>query len=348
MTNAKSKIYSITLNGKVVFGPKECSTDEVKAFIGKQTPENQKKCKIQVSNPSQAAVKSAEVAPAVVADVVKQPEPEAPVEHVSSGRSVDDIFNNFVSNGNVGDFWKPKEGRNLIRILPLGGVLPHDWVTPYPLLASGVHSRVGESLQESVCCPKLTFGRACPICAWTWQLYNTKDPENMRISKDIRSYKRILANIIDLSNVEAGVQVWAFGKKMHEKIQTYKRDQEYIINGRDFIDAENGRNFIVIMKKVDSFPNYDDSRPEIKVTPLSAIMPDWNKHYHDLREEVKEKSYDELMAVLQATKKALLNSSSPAGASSGYQAPSQEAPSSAVDNVEEVSLEDLDDKLSQL
>jgi hypothetical protein len=137
-------------------------------------------------------------------------------------------------------------------------------------------------------------------------LYNSGDKNDQALSKRIRSYRRVLANILDLSNLEAGVQKFAFGKKLAEKILSYKSDPEYQEDGRDFLDPEVGRNFILIKKKVDNYPNYDDSRVEVKITALSQIYPNWRAECHNLVAQVKPKTYDEMMKVLTDTKQAIL------------------------------------------
>jgi hypothetical protein len=137
-------------------------------------------------------------------------------------------------------------------------------------------------------------------------LYNSKNDSDKELSKRIRSYKRVLANIIDLENVEAGVQKFAFGKKLLEKIMSYKKDPEYQVEGRDFLDPEVGRNFVLIKKTVDNFPGYNDSRPEIKTTALSQIFPNWKSDCHNLVSDIQDKSYDDMMKILADTKHAII------------------------------------------
>lgn len=299
-----SKTYTVVADKKVVFGPTE-DYAEVKKFVSKLAPAAKAKCSVQVKEGKPATAASAK--PGTAAVTKEKIAPEQHKEEKKSTSGSDDVFSSYMEGGGNSELWKPKDGRNVIRILPIGGVLPSDWVTPYPFVVMGVHPNVGLSLNDTVYCPRLTHGTACPVCNFSWNLYNSTDANDKALSKRIRSYRKVLANIIDLSNIEAGVQKFGFGKKLAEKIMSYKKDPEYQIDGVDFLDPEAGRNFVLIKKKVDNFPNYDDSRPEIKTTALSAIYPNWRAECHDLTKEMKTRTYDEMMQILVDTKKAILS-----------------------------------------
>lgn len=227
---------------------------------------------------------------------------------VSKPATVDSnkIFGSFISGyGGASDEWKPKDGKSIIRILPKGGVLPSDWTTPYWATVQGAHSNIGQSLQEHVLCPRLTYSKPCPLCNFVFGLYNGDESDKV-LAKTMRSYHRISANIIDISDIDAGVQVFSFGKKLAEKIMGLLDDPDY----EDMLDPVNGRNFVVIKKQVGGFNNYDESRPDANPSKLSGIYPNWEKECHDLKARIKPVGYDELVKMLATTKQALLESSS--------------------------------------
>lgn len=297
------KLYTVVAEKKIIFGP-TADYAEVKKFVSKLEPAKKAKCSVQVKEEKAGAPAAAKPAAAASAAKAKT---DAPAKEKKPATSSDDVFGSYLEGGGTSELWKPKDGRNVIRVLPIGGVLPSDWVTPYPFVVMGVHPNVGLSLNDTVYCPRLTHGKACPICNFSWNLYNSKDENDKALSKRIRSYRKVLANIIDLSNVEAGVQKFGFGKKLAEKIMSYKKDPEYQVDGLDFLDPEVGRNFVLIKKTVDGYPNYDDSRPEIKTTALSSLYPNWRAECHDLTKDMQTKSYDEMMQILVDTKKAILS-----------------------------------------
>jgi len=376
-----SKQYAIMKDGKCVFGPvPEADYQKIVTHLNTFTPEERKTYKVvfttakseapavtpPVTTPPAAVTPPAPVTPPVqekVAPPVTPPAAQAPAvetppateqpaDEYTFDNNATAAFSSHVEGGGSSEYWKPKDGKNLVRLLPLGGINPNDWKTPYPMLLSGLHPNVGLSMQEMVYCPRLTHNQACPICAFVWKLYNNNNEEDKALAKKIKSYKRILMNIIDLSDLDAGVQKYAFGKKLAGKIVSYLQDPDT----RYVLHPDKGNNFILIKKTIDGYPNYDESRFEMKSTPLSGILPEWRKGIHDLRKDVVEKSYDELAVVLRETKKALLESSTDdvAPVESHAVETVAQAPA-AADNqfggpegteVQEVSLEELDTKLN--
>lgn len=336
-----SKSYTVMMNGEILLGPLQ-DYGKVKAFLDGLNPAIKTKCTVKVGTSEAQSQPEEEV----VAQPVKSEKPQVKV-HSPAVASVDvnNVFGAYLEGGGQSDFWKPKDGRNLIRILPIGGVLPSDWTTPYPLLLSGVHSNVGLSLRETIYCPRLTHNQACPICNFVWKLYNTKNENDLKLARNIKGYNRVLANIIDLADIESGVQKFAFGKTLARKIMTYMEDPEFM----PLLDAETGHNFIVIKKKVDNYPNYDDSRPEVKTMALAQIFPKWKESAYDLKKEIVEKTYDELMKVLTDTKKAILSTSSEDlfNHNEGKSAGADDSTDGAS-SVTEVSAEDLDNRLNKL
>lgn len=329
-----AKSYTVVMNNEALFGP-ETDYEKVKAFTDGLNPAIKSKCNVKVTNVGGG-----------VEEVEKKTEEKAKVEvktevkAKASTSDVNSVFGAYLEGGGQSDLWKAKDGRNIIRILPIGGVLPTDWVTPYPFILSGVHPKMGLSLNETVYCARLTHNKACPICNFVWKLYNTKDDNDLKLAKTIKAYNRVIANIIDLSDVDKGVQKFAFGKTLARKIMSYIDDPEFA----PLLDADRGHNFIVIKKTVDGYPNYDDSRPEVKTIALSQIYPKWKEEAHDLKKEIVEKSYDELMAILNDTKKAILSSSTD---DMGVKPRStQKIEEETV--VEEIPLDDLKNRLNNI
>lgn len=325
------KIFTVIMNNEELFGP-ERDYEKVKSFTDGLAPAVKSKCSIKVENIPDDAPKVAKKDTNAVKQKVAAPEANA-----------NSIFDTFLEGGGQSDFWKPKDGRNIIRILPIGGVLPTDWVTPYPFILSGVHPNVGLSLREMVYCARLTHNKACPICNFVWKLYNTKDENEIKIAKTIKAYNRVIANIIDLSDIDKGVQKFAFGKTLARKIMSYIEDPEFV----PLLDPEKGHNFIVIKKIVDTYPNYDDSRPEVKTTALSQLYPKWREECNDLKKDVVEKSYDELMAILVDTKKAMLSTSPDEIGNTGAR-PKPVESHAEQPSVEEVSLDELKSRLENI
>jgi len=336
----QQKQYVVSMGAEIMYGP-ETDYAKVKAFMDSLAPVVKGKCTVKVIAAKKVAVE--EVAEEIVEEKSQKTAPVATAKAKTTD-DVDDVFGSYLEGeGQSRDFWKPKDGRNLIRILPIGGVLPSDWETPYPFIMSGVHYNVGLSMKELVYCPRLTHNKACPICQFVWKLYNTKDENDIAIAKRIKGANRVIANIIDLADVDKGVQKYAFGKTLARKIQSYMKDEEF----KPLLDAEQGHNFVVIKKTVDGYPNYDDSRPEVKVTTLAQIYPNWKKEAKDLRKEIVEKSWDDLMIILNDTKKAILSTDvSEFSSNSRPNAKQKQAPAGEV--IEEVSVDDIGSRIDNI
>lgn len=99
-------------------------------------------------------------------------------------------------------YWKPKQGKNLIRVLPpwtdSGPNQFQFWREIY------VHWGIGpdEEHQAHLSCPKLSppGGGECPVCEEYDRLRATKQPEDLEAAKEIRARQRAFSNIIDLSD----------------------------------------------------------------------------------------------------------------------------------------------------
>lgn len=354
------KQYAVRMGDTVMFGP---TTDiaAAKDFKAKLAPEVQKSCSIYAQEvPSgeakvaaPPAAKPGKAAPAPAAKPGRAAPASAVQEHDAAS-----VFGSYLSGSGSSEFWKPQDGRNIIRILPKGGVLPSDWKTPFPLLMSGVHSNVGLSLNETVYCPRLTHGRACPICNFVWKLYKSNNEQDKKLAGQLRGYKRTIANIIDLSDVDAGVQPFAFGIKLARKIMGFFQDPEYVemYGTRDpvqgLLDPVHGRNFVCKKSKVDGFNNYDESRFELKESSLAAVYPGWEKGVINLVKYVIEVSYEDLEKILNDTKRAMLDSDAmqPRSVRSGPSASSAAAVDDASNDDAGVAMtdEEINDRLKEI
>jgi hypothetical protein len=119
-----------------------------------------------------------------------------------------------------GDFWTPKVGRNLIRILP-------PW-KPGALFwrESSVHWNVGPD-SKMITCIKKELNQDCYICEVVERLQNSQDPRDQAVAADMRANIRVFFNIVDLDNVEKGVQVYTSGVKILQDILAYFADPDW-------------------------------------------------------------------------------------------------------------------------
>lgn len=238
-----------------------------------------------------------------------QKENNMSTQQAAPAQSLYGSFSSHIGGKKGSDVWKAKDGLNLIRILPKGGANPQFPGVDFPFMLWGFHSSVGEDLMDTVVCPRITKGESCPICRFVSSLYNSKDKADEDIAKKLKGYKSIEANIIDLTNVEKGVQPFAFGIKLADLIMTRLNDPDYV----NVLDPVHGSNFKLFKHIENNFPTYTKSEFARDVVPLSKIMPDWADHIIDLthRNDNKVRTHDQLNEILDATKRALLDGKVP-------------------------------------
>ena len=100
----------------------------------------------------------------------------------------------------AGEFWTPKVGDNLIRFMPPWkegvGVFFVETFHHWKLLEEG-----------PICCPRRMFGQRCYICEKVKELRASGDPVDAKKARDISAKKDVYYNIVDLNDVEKGVQI---------------------------------------------------------------------------------------------------------------------------------------------
>ena len=184
-------------------------------------------------------------------------------------------------------YWKPKAGqvgkpfRNVVRVLP-----PHESMEEVFQYAR-IHFSLGPNGDTAVGCLE-AWGKSCEACANAQQLFDQSraetDPKRAVALKEqastVMAKDRWMANVVDMSAMEQGVQVWAFGPDVEQRL----RQCFYDDNGefRDVTDPEQGRDIIVSVskKKSTDFNQYDEVRCKEVTSALEDM--DWLEQMKDL------------------------------------------------------------------
>jgi len=158
-------------------------------------------------------------------------------------------------------FYKPKEGRNKINIVPYIIKTKNDPLVKTNdakvgeqsyMLDAYIHSNIGPS-QAQVFCLREMFGKPCPICEQRQQYYNEGKKEEATALKA----KRIcFYNVQDLKNDFNEIQVWQvshflFEKELIEEAFESGEDNEPI----DFVDVDDGKSISFRAAETDSVIN---------------------------------------------------------------------------------------------
>jgi hypothetical protein len=144
-------------------------------------------------------------------------------------------------------FFKPKEGKNRINIIPYIVKTKND-----PLVSSGdaeigdqsymldlwVHKNVG-STQAEVICPKSNYNKPCPICK---QAQEFKDAGKKDEASALWPKRQCYYNVLDMKNPDDGIQVFnishfLFEKELIEEARAASDDGDIV----DFVDIDDGK-----------------------------------------------------------------------------------------------------------
>ena len=142
------------------------------------------------------------------------------------------------------DFWKPSEGKNVIRLMPPWAEEGDSAELFYREVYIHWNVPPGAEDQTFMLCPKkMDLGR-CYVCDQVDELYGSRDPADIELAKEIRSRQRFFSNVIDLNDVggkDPKVQVWSYGPMIFDDLIGYFCDSEY----GDITDPDEGFNITI-------------------------------------------------------------------------------------------------------
>ena len=204
------------------------------------------------------------------------------------------------SQGNLMiDRWEPKEGESSIRVLPHSTDYFKGTVAEF-VYDYLIHYNLGSERKTAAVCPKSSNPNAkCPICEASSTLYRSNDDKDKELASDLYHRRRYLANILDLNDIQKGVQIYEFGPTVYNKLM------KYVASGLfgDILDLEKGRN--IILSKTVPGGNARMTNYDIIVSPdISSIVKylpqDYAQKIDDLGKIVpKSKSYEDLKSILE-------------------------------------------------
>lgn len=136
------------------------------------------------------------------------------------------------SNGKGGgQFWRPKDGTQVIRIVPTkdGDPFKDYWF----------HYNLGAQ-KGGVLCPKRNHDEPCPICDFKdtlWKEYNnSQDGDTMKLAKDMSPRQRFFSPVLVRGEESDGIRIWGFGKEAYTSLLNLVLNPEY----GDITDTDEG------------------------------------------------------------------------------------------------------------
>jgi phage pi2 protein 07 len=206
-------------------------------------------------------------------------------------------------------FFKPKEGKNIIDIVPYIIKTKND-----PLVKTGdakvgdqsymldlfIHSNIGPT-QASIICLKETFGKPCPICEQRQAFYNEGKKDEAAV---LKAKRQCFYNVRDVKNASDEIQVFnishfLFQKELIEEAKASSDDGGIV----DFVDLDDGKSISfraaetesLINGKTVKFLEYKSFSFKDREDPLDES---WVKKAVAFDELMKLHTYDEAKKIL--------------------------------------------------
>lgn len=199
------------------------------------------------------------------------------------------------------DRFEFKDGDNYIRILPPSVEYMAETVDyiSYDYL---MHYNVGMDGDTSAeVCPK-THGKQhkCPICEAVYRHYRANTAEEKDIGGKLRAKTRYIFNIIDLNDIERGIQVMETGPLIYNDIVKYVSNPKW----GDMLDLDKGHNFTITKtdgKKTESGYTQYEVTPDPDIVSIRSKLPkNFKEVLESLRKQTPEvKTYDDLKILLE-------------------------------------------------
>jgi len=194
-----------------------------------------------------------------------------------------------------------QDGDNYLRLLPPSlEYLKED--VDYINFEYPMHYKLGiEGNTTSEPCPKV-HGRnhRCPVCETVYKLYATKDADDKALASRIRGKTRYIFNVIDLNNVEKGIQILETGSTIYNAVLKFVVNPKYC----DILDLDKGRNITLTKvpekESASGFVTYDVI-PDPDVTSIKEHLPkEWKEQILKLKAAMPvPKSYDDIKKILE-------------------------------------------------
>ena len=187
--------------------------------------------------------------------------------------------------------WKPKPGKNTIRIVP------YQFNKENPFVELLFHYNIGRKQYLSL----ETFGENDPIVEFAEKLKSTGDKNDWKLSKKLEPKLRTFVPIVVRGEEAEGVKFWGFGKQIYQELLSFIADPDY----GDITDVSGGRDIIVDYQTPKEANNtFGKITIRIKpnpspVTTEKAIAELIAKGQTDINTIYTKTTYDELKTALE-------------------------------------------------
>lgn len=198
-----------------------------------------------------------------------------------------------------GGGWKPDEGPNEVRILPPTSEYFEEDID-YIALTCNLHYFRMDSMDTQVSRCFRDDGRVCPACEMAGRFSDDEDdPALAKRADQISRAERHFFNIIDLDDVEIGIQPYQCGYTVHRDLLKYAANPKW----GDFLHPEHGRDVTIELtpgSRTKSGYNEYSVQPDPDQIDRTDILPsDWLEKLDELQYAIPDyMTEDEMLRVL--------------------------------------------------
>lgn len=196
--------------------------------------------------------------------------------------------------------WTPNQGVNRIRIVPVKGQPGFYAQVPW-------HFDVGPRKRGAPC--RSRIAQACYVCERNEALAASSDLGEQAEAMGVKY--RFLVQIIDLDDVDRGVQVWATTEAMINKLVALMIDSDW----RDLLDPKVGRTITFTRQGEGKMSRYSDPRPSPNPSPIPYAA--WQDEFKNFDDYLAPKSYLEQQRMYEDDDGVAGNGAKPRSATQG-------------------------------
>jgi hypothetical protein len=128
-------------------------------------------------------------------------------------------------------FWKPQDGEQTIRILPMsdGDPFKEMWF----------HYNLGDN--RGFLSPKKNFGEDDPLDSFVRKLFNEGTDDSVKMAKNLMARQRFFSPVIVRGEEEKGVRLWGYGKMAYKDLLSLVLNPDY----GDITDPDVGTDLVI-------------------------------------------------------------------------------------------------------
>lgn len=184
-------------------------------------------------------------------------------------------------------FFKAKPGKNNLMLLPLSE-------TGDPFLEWHTHKNLLEKAYMDIQCNALNKGEECLICQVVEDLQKADWKGNYPLWKPLEVKTRYYSPVIDLDDIEAGVQLWGYGKSVLSQFETWLLSLDE--DEKAFFDVESPQKVLVNYNATAAPADmYKLDKKPLKAFPAEQVT-EWQASIRPLKEVMGNGKSDEEIA----------------------------------------------------